>query len=246
MNAPLLDIGASIWRVAAEDLRVLAWLHVAESDAATWRALHRAGFPQGLRLTDSSDEGMGVMAQVLAELSRALDDGDAGTRRMADHELAADYADIYLTHALKASPYESVWRDDDHLMLQGPTFAVRAFYRRHGIAVADWRAMPDDHLAHELGFVAHLLDSGEVDAAMQFLDGHLLTWLPGFAQRVAQRARTAVYASLATLTLQACRRLRERLGPPSQPVEPGRTDERRRAGQAPRASGGDGVEDEVD
>lgn len=223
MNAPRPEVPSefarSIWRHAVEDLRTLAWLHAAERDAATWRSLHRAGFPLGLALPDVRDDGVVVMAQVLTDLDRSID-GDPQAGAIADDELAADYADIYLTHALEASPYESVWRDDDHLMLQGPTFAVRSFYRRHGVAVPDWRAMPDDHLAHELGFVAHLLDGGEVEAAMHFLDRHLLTWLPDFARRVAQRARTTVYAGLATLTLQACLRLRERLGPPDAATDP--------------------------
>lgn len=197
-------------REAAEDLRTLAWLHAAERNVVTWRALHRAGFPLGLTLAVPDGEAVQGLDQALGQLP---DPEDAVTLR-ADDELAADYADIYLTHALKASPYESVWRDEDHLMMQGPTFAVRAVYRRHGMAVPGRRGMPDDHLAHELAFIAHLLDQGDAAAARQFLDEHLLTWLPAFAGRVAQRARTTVYAGLATLTLEACNCLRDRLGPP--------------------------------
>ncbi len=215
MNAPLPDPGQCAWREAAEDLRTLAWLHAAERNVATWRALHRAGFPLGLTLAAPGGGGVPGLAQALAQLPGPVD----AVAQRADDALAADYADIYLTHALKASPYESVWRDEDHLMMQGPTFAVRAVYRRHGMAVPGWRAMPDDHLAHELDFIAHLLDQGDAAEARQFLDLHLLTWLPAFAGRVAQRARTTVYAGLATLTLEACTCLRERLGPPARAEE---------------------------
>lgn len=208
MDATLLD--SATLHDAAEDLRTLAWLHQAERSASTWVALHRAGFPRGLGLPDlPASEGLsGALSSLAATL--LADPGRSEDR--ADDALAADFADIYLTHAYKASPYESVWRDEDKLMMQGPTFAVRACYRRHGMAVPDWRAMPDDHLSHELAFVSHLLAQGKAAAAARFLDDHLLTWLPDFAQRVAQRARTTVYAGLARLTDEYCRRLRGGLG----------------------------------
>lgn len=190
----------------AEDLRTLAWLHAAERDCATWLALHSTGFPAGLVICDDvGRQPMQLALQALGE--QVATHGQTET----DAKLASDYADIYLTHALQASPYESVWRDEDHLMLQAPTFAVRAFYRRHGLQVADWRQMPDDHLSHELGFVAWLLEQGLTDEARRFLDEHLLTWLPDFAARVIQRASCEVHAGLAALTLDSCRQLRARL-----------------------------------
>ncbi len=207
MNAP--HPVSPIWAPAAEDVRTLAWLHAQERPAALWVALYRHGFPHGLSL--GGHEEVAELADGLQALARQLAEQPGETLR-ADDLLAADYADIYLTHAFKASPYESVWRDEDRLMMQGPTFDVRACYRRHGLAVAtDWRSMPDDHLAHELAFVAHLLDQGNVVEAASFLDAHLMTWLPDFAAQVGHRARTRVYAGLARLTLSLCRQLRAAL-----------------------------------
>jgi TorA maturation chaperone TorD len=88
---------------------------------------------------------------------------------------------------------------------------VRDYYRRHGIPPLNWRIMPDDHLVHELRFVAQLLGTGQQAAALDFLDRHLLTWLPQFAARVAQRADTPIYAALALLTMDAVMQLRKRL-----------------------------------
>lgn len=191
----------------AEDLRTLAWLHASEHPSAVWTALHDAGFPQGFAILPPDDPSMQSMADILADLRlRAAQD-----RRGIDDDLAADFAAIYLTHALHASPCESVWRDEDHLMWQGPTFEVRETYRRHGLAVRDWREMPDDHLCNELAFVAILLARGEADEAHAFLREHLMAWLPGFALRVTQRARTAVYAGLAALTARACLALQEEM-----------------------------------
>ena len=75
-------------------------------------------------------------------------------RPSLEDDLAADYAGIYLTHALRASPYESVWRDEEKLMMQGPSFAVRDRYHAHGLAAADWRRMADDHVSNELAGLA--------------------------------------------------------------------------------------------
>lgn len=199
-------------RELAQDLRSLAWLHGAERDSGTWLSLHRAGFPLGLHL--AGGDGARTMTQAL----EALAEERARRPQGLDDRLAADYAAIYLTHALRASPCESVWRDDDHLMLQAPTFAVREFYRRHGIPPLDWRAMPDDHLVHELSFAAHLLEGGEQAAALDFLDRHLLAWLPQFAARVAQRADTPIYAALALLTMDAVALLRSRLAEAAPPT----------------------------
>lgn len=96
-------------------------------------------------------------------------------------------------------------------MLQEPTFAVRAFYRRHGLQAAGWRQSADDHLATELEFVALLLERGELEEAAHFLQAHLLTWLPSFAMRVGQRAATPFYAALAGITLAACENCAARL-----------------------------------
>lgn len=206
------EASASGWREAAEDLRTLAWLHAAERGSATWCAMNRSGFPRGLSLA-AGQAGRSMEAH-LASLRRSLDGSDGPpdqAQSCADDALAADYADIYLTHGFQASPCESVWRDEEHLMLQGPTLALRALYRRHGLQVLDWRCMPDDHLAHQLTFIAHLLEQGDVAAAAEFMEAHLMTWLPAFASRVAQRARTGIYAGLAMLTLLCCECLHARL-----------------------------------
>lgn len=191
----------------AEDLRTLAWLHTTERHPDTWLALHAAGFPQGLVAVPAEGPEILAMCQALVQLRS---DAAANPQGTAD-QLAVDFADIYLTHALRASPYESVWRDEDHLVMQGPTFEVRQFYREHGVVVADRHTMPDDHLSHELEFVARLLDEGKPEVAARFMDSHLMRWLPDFATRVAARAATPVYALLAMLTLRACQNLREHL-----------------------------------
>jgi TorA maturation chaperone TorD len=193
--------------LAAEDLRALAWLHQVERSPEVLRAMFESGFPVTLSLVSPDQAESLAMVEALAAM-----EGDNGTSasNSAD-ELAADFADIYLTYGMRASPFESIWRDEDHLMLQGPTFAVRDFYRRHGIHVSDWRQMSDDHLCHQLNFVALLLQRGERREAALFMKVHLMTWLPDFAERVAMRAATPFYAALAVLTQASCKACLSRL-----------------------------------
>jgi len=199
-------------RLAAEDLRALAWLHTRERAPQVLAALYANGFPATLTLAAADDPWLRAMDAALQALAGApCADEPAPLPASSEDDLAADFAAIYLTHALRASPHESVWRDEDHLMLQDPTFAVRAFYARHGVQAADWRQRPDDHLATELEFIALLLERGELREAARFLKTHLMTWLPQFAARVSQRAATPFYAALAGLTLTACEHCAARL-----------------------------------
>jgi TorA maturation chaperone TorD len=218
---------ADAWpRLAAEDLRTLAWLHESERPPQVLAALYANGFPGALTLAGQDDPWLRALEAALQALSgTACDDGQAAIPASTEDDLAADFAAIYLTYALRASPNESVWRDEDHLMLQEPTFAVRTFYRRHGMQAADWRQRADDHLVTELEFTALLLERGELKEAARFLKTHLLTWLPSFAKTVSQRAATPFYAALAGLTLAACENCVDRLPavavlPPLRAAEP--------------------------
>ena len=214
---------------AAQDLTDLAALHDREVDAAALDRLRAAVEPGLLRLRLVNEDGRAALflfGEALAGLPGVIDDA------LAD-ALAADYADIYLTYGLRASPNESVWLDEDNLAMQAPMFEVRALYQRHGLQVPNWRQRADDHLVHELQFLAHLLDPETGDTlgeAAAFLDEHLLLWLPDFAARVAQRCATPFYAGLAAVTtayLDELRELLERiLGEPRTPREA--IEERRR------------------
>jgi TorA maturation chaperone TorD len=190
--------------LAAEDLRTLAWLHAKEHAPELLAELYANGFPDTLVLVGADAPESRAMAVALRALASSRCDSEGELPYTDADQLAADYAAIYLTHTLRASPHESVWRDDDHLMLQAPTFSVREFYRRHGVQVPDWRQRADDHLTHELEFVALLLEREQAREAARFLKTHLMSWLPQFAGRVVQRADTPFYAALAALTLSAC------------------------------------------
>jgi len=194
---------------AAEDLLALAALHERELDRELILALWRDCYEDFLGVRLQGEEGM----EAIAMLRLGLTDIPTDLGQEALDRLAADYADIYLTYGLRASPCESVWLDEDNLTRQMPMFQVRDWYRRFGVEVKDWRTRTDDHLVNELRFLALLLEWGEGEAPLEevarFLDEHPLRWIGQFAERVAVRCDTRFYAGLVLLTAAYLDELRD-------------------------------------
>lgn len=203
------ELLGTFMRAGSDDLEVLAFLHDLEPQARLLQSLKDSRFPldMGFRLTtEAGRKAVESMRDALADID---DPTDAGVLDV----LAADYSDIYLTHGLRASPYESVWLDEEQLQRQEPMFQVRKWYRRHDLAAGNWRDRADDHLVLELQFVSKLLESGTGYDALtqiaQFMDEHLLRWLARFANLVQERASTAYFAAVASLTAAYCDELRD-------------------------------------
>lgn len=194
----------------ADDAESLAALHDRELTPQTVAALKAVAFPANLGLlpppAPAAQEAWRLMAAAVAALPAAPTAGDID-------ELAAEYAAVYLTGAHGASPCESAWLDDDRLVCQAPMFALREIYAAAGLAAADWRRRPDDHLVLQLLYLAHALrrarSDGDWRAIAAMLDEHLLRWLPDFAARVMARAEQPFHAALAALTATWCDTLRE-------------------------------------
>jgi TorA maturation chaperone TorD len=136
---------------------MLALLHDRELDAERIHALWQEGYEDFLGLHLVGEEGR----KAITLLREGLTDIPAGLDTETLDRLAADFADIYLTHGVRASPCESVWLDEDGLAMQAPMFDVREWYRRYGLAVANWRQRSDDHLVYQLLFLAQLLEPEE-------------------------------------------------------------------------------------
>ena len=186
--------------IIAEDAESLAALHDRELTADMIAALREANFPACLGLmpvTSPAVEAWRAMTAGLAELPASP---DAATL----DELASDYAAIYLTGAYGASPYESVWTDDDHLTCQAAMFQWRDIHAAAGLVATDWRQRPDDHLVLQLLYLAHAARRATTPDSWrqlaQVLDEHSLRWLPDFAARVVSRSGSPFYAGLAVLT----------------------------------------------
>lgn len=192
----------------AEDAETLALLQERELSADMLGELRSNGFPDSLALQGDGErvQAYRLMTAAVADLPQTF------TPEWLD-ELAADFAAIYLNGSYGASPSESVWLSDDHLICQDAMFELRQIYASKGVAAPDWRLRPDDHLVFQLQFIACCLrQARSIDdwrSLANFLDEHLLRWLPDFAGRVANRCETALYAALALLSATWVDQLRE-------------------------------------
>jgi TorA maturation chaperone TorD len=206
-KAPLLRF----CRAAAQDLLLLALMQDRELKKDLAFALREDCLEDFLGLRLVSDEGR----EALALFRRGLGDLPAALTGKTLDLLAAEYADIYLSNSFGASPCESVWVDDEGLIMQEPMFQVRKWYRSYGLEVEDWRKRTDDHLVNQLRFLAHLLDpdegDGDLSAVAGFMDEHLLRWIHGFAARVGERCQTRLYAGIVRLTAAYVSELRDLL-----------------------------------
>ncbi|OQX30932.1 MAG: hypothetical protein B0D96_05160 [Candidatus Sedimenticola endophacoides] len=207
-DAPLTGKLAELTAAVKDDLGMLARLHDREADLMLLESLADAGFPDGIGLRLQSQD--------------ARDSADYFSKALARHaenpqhnieELQVDYASIYLNHNYRASPYESVWTDDEGLERQEAMFQVREYYERHGLGVQNWNVRADDHLVNELLFLSHLFANAEREEDMRevadFLDEHPLRWTGEFAHRVAERCETAFYAGTALITSAYLQELRD-------------------------------------
>lgn len=207
----MADLGApAVW---AELLGLVIRLHEREADGALIAQLRAADAPALFAALFAVTNGKnGDDGGAVALLEAALRDlGEAPPVALMD-EMAADYADLYLTHGYRVAPTGSVWLTEDHLERQEPMFEVRAWYDHYDLKVPDWRIRPDDHIVCELQFVRHLLTLGSPDAlgdAARFLDSHVLGWAPDFCAQAAQRVRTPFHAAAAAITGEFLVALRE-------------------------------------
>jgi TorA maturation chaperone TorD len=195
---------------AAEDLKLLARFHDRELDRALLDGLRTSTMHDWLAVVPASAEATAAMTALddyLATLAPDIEDDTLDT-------LAAEYARIYLTHAYRLAPTESVWRTEDRLERQAPMFAVRDWYRHYGIAVPNWRVRSDDHIVHELQFISHLCalttPAAAHDAA-HFLDRHLLVWFLPFASHANARVDNRWYQAAINLTAACLVDLRQTL-----------------------------------
>lgn len=134
-------------------------------------------------------------------------------------DLAVEYARVFLGAGLGqgegAYPYESVYTSPDRLVMQEARDEVLKIYREEGLDRAEEFNEPEDHVAFELEFMAYLcqktteaLKDGDKGSALgylkkqqEFLEKHLVPWVPAFCNDVQRVARGDFYKAVAKITV---------------------------------------------
>ena len=116
--------------------------------------------------------------------------------------------------AQKAFPYESVYTSERRLLMQEARAEVLATLRENELKRGNWNEA-EDHIALELEFMQRmalraaeaLSDNAEDEAiaylrtSYDFLENHLLNWVPMLVADMRMHARTLFYQGLGQLTL---------------------------------------------
>lgn len=117
---------------------------------------------------------------------------------------------VYGFPKASALPSESFYCSSDHSQLTEVTLAVRDSYRNFGLLPVRYQRTPDDSLALEMDFMAHLAaDAAEafalqdwamlvslLQAQASFLDKHLGAWLSDFAADMRRVEQAYLYPQL--------------------------------------------------
>lgn len=133
-------------------------------------------------------------------------------------ELATDYAGLFLgsegpVTQSGTQPYESVHTSSNGLIMQKARDQVAAIYRANDLDLVNNLNIPEDHIGLELDFMAFLCrqvrdaqarNQSDILASLyrkrEFLQNHILNWIPDFCRNVEKNANTTFYKGLARLT----------------------------------------------
>jgi len=124
-------------------------------------------------------------------------------------ELLWEYTRLFIgPYKLPCPPWESVYTSPKHLMMQDSADQVLQLYREAGLSLETPGIMPD-HIGAELNFLALLLQKAQLETddkekfkelTDNFLNNHILKWIPDFTRDMEDAAEDRFYKALARVT----------------------------------------------
>lgn len=207
---------------AAEQASIDELIELIEQRAATYGLLSR------LFRVEVEQELLDELHGMRFPASTGNADVDEGYLRLAKYlsntwensltDLAVDYTRVFIGHGVDAYsaayPFESVYTSEKRLLMQDARDEVLAIYRSAGLDKKNSWKEGEDHVALELEFeqvlanrTADALRKGDEEEAAallttqkNFLEGHLLSWVPMMTADMKRFAKTDLYQGLAYLT----------------------------------------------
>jgi len=160
----------------------------------------------------AEEETDGEGKQILDRFFKDLQDRDLSK---VTEDLAAEYAGLFLNAGRKSiAPYESAYTSKEKILMQQARDEVLLGYRQEGLDRIREFPEPEDHIALEFEFMSILcrktiecLENGDRQACLsyftkqqQFIEKHLMTWVPYFSRDMEQAAHSEFYLGIAKLT----------------------------------------------
>ncbi|SMP45361.1 TorD/DmsD family molecular chaperone [Anoxynatronum buryatiense] len=132
---------------------------------------------------------------IRTEIEKALSD------KAAEEKLRVEYAHLFLLPE-GVKMYASVHQSSEPLLRQKAWQQVTKRYKTHGLKLEPDEYHPEDHASVELSFMAHLIEQGEsYEAQLDFLQKHVLIWLPGVLQKLCTHPKAEIYRLVSERTL---------------------------------------------
>lgn len=130
-------------------------------------------------------------------------------------ELAVEYAALFL--GMRGGiyhPSESAYGTSTHFIMQKPRDDVMMAYLKAGLTKATDFPEPEDHIAMELLFMSRLCEKTAdtlqgaqkaearklLETQRDFINNHILIWVPKFTQDVVKAAKLDFYKAVAKIT----------------------------------------------
>lgn len=144
-----------------------------------------------------------LIKQGIALAAQSLDDLD-----LEKYErIRWDYTRLFIgPHKIPTPPWESVYLNKERLIFQEETLNVRRAYLKYCLTPRNIGQEADDHLGYELDFMYKLcqmsLDNTEFMGSVlndqkDFLDNHILKWVPLISKDIFVHAKTDFYKGMA-------------------------------------------------
>lgn len=105
---------------------------------------------------------------------------------------------------LLAAPYEAAYLNQNRVLMQRETLAVRRFYQQAELELVEKNHEPDDHIALELEFICYLFQrylENDDDSALEmidlFLQEHLILWTADFCETIRTQSTHPISLGMA-------------------------------------------------
>lgn len=180
---------------------------LSEPDASFLENIQKVCVSEGFPFQKESKE----LAEGVAEIGQFLKQLDVANGDSMDR-LYWDYTRLFIgPHELPTPPWESAYLSEERLLFQKETLEVRRAYLKYALIAKEFKREADDHLGLELDFMYQLCllalkgideqKSTEVREIIEdqrdFLEKHLLQWVPQLCQDILQNANTSFYRGMA-------------------------------------------------
>jgi len=128
------------------------------------------------------------------ELEALKEDLELGSKETA-YEIVQDFDNLFLYPGGKVPPLESLHVPGGEAVVN----EVTGFYAEAELTIDEEFLSFPDHLSLELLFMSYLIDIKRTELQIDFLDRHLISWVPPYCENVIREARTVFYREIAGL-----------------------------------------------